>query len=290
MIPTLSSKTSLIDVPKEHSSIDQLDIGKYEDALVKLIKGADTPLTIALQGEWGSGKTSLMNTLRHRLADSSEESCFFPVWVNTWEYSIMGEPEDAILRILRSIILQIATFIPEKDKSLFENAMGWLQQDGKAAVFTSWLAVSVAVKSATGTDDITGLNNKSGANAEDNGPPVSEIFKAKIAIQSMLDACLNNGTKKGFLFFIDDLDRINPPVVVQILELLKNIFDLKNCIFVLAIDYQVVIKGLKPKFGDLTSDNERKFRSFFDKTIQLPFSMPVAIRVNLVTQVADYQR
>jgi hypothetical protein len=36
------------------------------------------------------------------------------------------------------------------------------------------------------------------------------------------------------------------------------------------------VKGLVPKFGPLTEKNEREFRSFFDKIIQLPFSMPVA--------------
>ena len=36
------------------------------------------------------------------------------------------------------------------------------------------------------------------------------------------------------------------------------------------------MKGLVPKFGPLTEKNEREFRSFFDKIIQLPFSMPIA--------------
>lgn len=81
--------------------------------------------------------------------------------------------------------------------------------------------------------------------------------------------------KKGFIFFIDDLDRIEPVYAVQILELLKNIFNIPHCLFVLAIDYDVVVKGLEPKFGKLTEKNEREFRSFFDKIIQLPFSMPV---------------
>jgi hypothetical protein len=63
---------------------------------------------------------------------------------------------------------------------------------------------------------------------------------------------------------------------VQILELLKNIFGIPNCVFVLAIDYDVVVKGLEPKFGKLTDQNEREFRSFFDKIIQLPFAMPVS--------------
>ena len=77
------------------------------------------------------------------------------------------------------------------------------------------------------------------------------------------------------MFFIDDLDRINPENAVQILELLKNMFEVDNCIFVLAIDYDVVVKGLKAKFGNNTGDDDRAFRSFFDKIIQMPFSMPI---------------
>ena len=62
---------------------------------------------------------------------------------------------------------------------------------------------------------------------------------------------------------------------MSILELLKNIFNIKDCVFVLAIDYQVVVKGLKEKFGEPTPENEWEFRAFFDKIIQLPFSMPM---------------
>ena len=62
---------------------------------------------------------------------------------------------------------------------------------------------------------------------------------------------------------------------MQILELLKNIFNISGCIFVLAIDYQVVVKGLQHKFGPRTDENEWEFRAFFDKIIQLPFMMPM---------------
>ena len=76
--------------------------------------------------------------------------------------------------------------------------------------------------------------------------------------------------------FVDDLDRIDPPEAVRILELLKNIFSIPGCVFILAIDYQVVIKGLKAKFGERTPENEWEFRAFFDKIIQLPFLMPMS--------------
>ncbi len=103
----------------------------------------------------------------------------------------------------------------------------------------------------------------------------------KLALQDAINQCLEEDKKignnnLGFIFFIDDLDRIDPPVAVEILELIKNIFEVDNCLFVLAIDYEVVVKGLVPKFGPLADKNEREFRSFFDKIIQLPFSMPIA--------------
>ena len=59
------------------------------------------------------------------------------------------------------------------------------------------------------------------------------------------------------------------------MELLKNIFSVPNCVFILAIDYQVVVKGLEHKFGKQTAENEWEFRAFFDKIIQLPFMMPM---------------
>ena len=46
--------------------------------------------------------------------------------------------------------------------------------------------------------------------------------------------------------------------------------------FILAIDYEIVVKGLEGKFGKKTDSNKREFRSFFDKIIQVPFSMPVS--------------
>ena len=115
-----------------------------------------------------------------------------------------------------------------------------------------------------------------------NGEDTVDLLNFKNSLQEAINTCLELDKKqgnnnRGFVFFIDDLDRIDPPVAVEILELIKNIFEVDNCIFVLAIDYEVVVKGLVPKFGPLTDKNEREFRSFFDKIIQLPFSMPVAM-------------
>ena len=60
-------KSSIIDVPRKYTEEDLFGINKYQEALIEFINLTNTPITIALQGEWGSGKTSLMNQLRWEL-------------------------------------------------------------------------------------------------------------------------------------------------------------------------------------------------------------------------------
>ena len=71
-------------------------------------------------------------------------------------------------------------------------------------------------------------------------------------------------------------------------EVLKLFLDCKQCVFVLAIDYEVVIRGAIKKYGFASYNSEKidekernreyeKGKSFFDKIIQVPFKVPVAV-------------
>lgn len=48
--------------------------------------------------------------------------------------------------------------------------------------------------------------------------------------------------------------------------------DKEGCVYVLAVDTEVVKQGIVQKYGL----DEEKSQAFFDKLIQLPFSMPVS--------------
>lgn len=272
-------KSSIIDVPRKHTQEDLFGIQIYQDALIKYVRLTDTPITIALQGEWGSGKTSLMNLLRYNLCEI-DNAPYFPVWINTWQYSLMKTPSQAIISILEGIISQIGALNP--------NVQKWEESKKKIGGLFKKMAVA-GTKVAAGVVGIDGEVVGEVFGGDDNSTS-SDIMQLKDEISKLIaDALARDTTKQGFTFYIDDLDRIDPPVAVEILELLKNIFDLEKCVFILAIDYDVVIKGLKPKFGELTDANEREFRSFFDKIIQLPFSMPVA-SYNVDTFLVDALR
>lgn len=252
------------------SEVNDFGTERYVNGLIKFIENSSAPITIALQGEWGSGKTSLMNRLERALC--SENGSFIGIEINTWEYSMLSSPEMTVFRIMERLIHSLAgnNEKAKKDWALFAKKAGNTLfrgiREGLKVVPVVGSAAAVALETANVPTKI--FNEES----EDVQITLSDLKKS---LEDSVAQSLAGG-KRGVIVFVDDLDRLNPPVAIEILELMKNIFSIKDCIFVLAIDYEVVVKGLEPKFGKLTDKNEREFRSFFDKIIQVPFSLPVS--------------
>ena len=57
----------IVDEALQGGKQDELGVSSYIEALVKFVKTTDTPMTIGIQGEWGSGKTSMLNQIRNSL-------------------------------------------------------------------------------------------------------------------------------------------------------------------------------------------------------------------------------
>ena len=254
---------SIKDRPIEKVSDDQLKVTRYANALVNFILNSDTPITIGLQGEWGTGKTSMMYLLQEELVKLNVATS----WVNTWEYSMFRGAKETTPAVLNGLL------------AILEQSCGdnWTikreteQTMKKVGRFFGNIINQVSVNQL-------GLDVISAADAINVSEGISraEIAQVKSDISEIIDKLIKDDRNpyERVVFFVDDLDRINPADAVEVLEALKNMFDMNHCIFVLAIDYDVVVKGLEGKFGKKTEENEREFRSFFDKIIQVPFSMP----------------
>ena len=260
-------KTSLSDMPFKEMEND-FGTERYVNGLIRFIENSSAPITIALQGEWGSGKTSMMTRLERSLCIGDNAS-FIGVSINTWEYSMMSTPEFTVYRILARLVQKLTKDDSDTKKTFkkFMRGAGNILYRGLREV-----AKGAGPLAGVGIEMLAPSDFPFGSDENDT----ASLSELKIELERAIQRRIEADGKRGVIVFVDDLDRLNPPVAVEILELLKNVFTLDNCIFVLAIDYDVVVKGLEPKFGKLTDKNEREFRSFFDKIIQVPFSLPVS--------------
>jgi hypothetical protein len=239
------------DNPIKSQMDDTFDVGAYIEGLCEFILTCSTPMTIAIQGDWGSGKTSMMNMVRDRL-----EGKVVPAWFNTWKYSQFDLQD----RLVFSMMTHLMKELSADDERLRE----------LKTTFGNLLKLAAV--------GVVGMASETSAvqlgDALSRSDPTVEIDKIRTAFQKSIDDRIRVTKMDRAVFFIDDLDRLNPAKAVEILEVMKQFLDCDHCVFVLAIDFDVIAQGLKMKYGE--SMSESKSRSFFDKIIQLPFKMPVA--------------
>lgn len=254
------------DIP---TPTDSLSISPYIRSLSQFIVNCPTPMTIAVQGNWGTGKTSAMLQVDGILESNEQISTIF---FNTWQYSQFDLGENLAINMLRTIAdsLDLATGNrPNNKVAKFKDS---LFKVSKAVVINS---VPVALTAAGFGFLAPGAKAGLETAAEGDATPLEPVDNVSL-LASLRDdfqgAVAETG--KRLVVFVDDLDRLEPKRAIEVMEAIKVFLDVPNCVFVLAIDFDVVKLGVQEKYG--SSVTERKARSFFDKIIQVPFHMPVA--------------
>lgn len=252
------------DRPISNSAEDEFEIQPYIEGLGEFILACQTPMTVAVQGNWGCGKTSMMNMVRNYL---EEQDKIQAVWFNTWQFSQFNMDSQLTITFLQHFVKQISQCISEKDekkKKIFNKV-----SSGIATVTKSFFRNALCNSNET----IAGMINDIQEQMTETKDFADEVVELKNDFSNLINQ-VTEGTNRRFVIFIDDLDRLQPVHAVELLEVLKIFVDCENCVFVLAIDTSVVFQGIREKYGKDISDE--KAQSFFDKMIQLPFKMPVA--------------
>ena len=248
-------------IEKILESKDTLQTKMYSRALFEFIQECDTPMTVGIQGDWGIGKTSMMNMMRAWLQaenNTSRSADYGIIWFNTWQFSLFGGDEYLGVAALSELMKTIRdTFEIQEEQDNWKNVKK----------LASSLSISVMGVSIDGKK----MTSEEGSDYEDLSKVMKE-FKKEFNL--LVEHIIKTSNLERLIFFVDDLDRVKPLKALELLESLKNFLDVENCVFVLAVDYEVVQMGMKQKFGvDL---QKQSGKSFFDKIIQLPFTMPSA--------------
>lgn len=243
------------DIPAESVGQDLFHIETYINGLSTFIKECSTPMTISIQGDWGSGKTSIMNMIKEKISDE-----VFPIWFNTWQFSQFDMGNSLVFSMMEVML----------DKLGCEQKMIIKVMNGIAG-FAKKTAMVVTDNVAGG--EAAGIVGNI-ITPEKTTNYAREVLELKEKFQKAVDEKLTDEKKSRVVVFVDDLDRLQPGKAVELLEVLKLFLECQNCVFVIAVDYDVVARGIRQKYGEDVSDE--KGRSFFDKIIQLPFKVPVA--------------
>lgn len=246
------------DRPVEILEKDEFQIEPYVTGLAEFIEECDTPMTIAIQGDWGCGKTSMMNMTRDYLKQKKD---IVDVWFNTWQFSQFNMDGQLVVTFLQHMAGELSKKIGDMDiKKKMTDKFAPILKNITVGMTKQFIGSDIG-------DVVDSMLTKSKLDI------VDEISELRSNFQELVMKATAEGEKR-VVVFIDDLDRLQPVRAVELLEILKLFMDCDKCVFVMAIDTSVVFQGIREKYGKDMSDE--KAQSFFDKMIQMPFKMPIA--------------
>ena len=242
-------------------------------------------MSIAIQGGWGTGKSSFMHLVEKELEDlKSPQMEVVSVRFNTWQYSRSGE-ERLFIPLVRCLEKKLDEV--NKDNKEYTDYF----KDRKIIFSGRWFGktagkVAEAVPGKTGAAlALFGQMMEGWLNTDQS--EVEKIYEETLQVRQKLQDRINvmtgrsmivgdslaegNSVHKKLVVFVDDLDRLAPKDAVNLLEDMKNFMDCQDTVFVLALDHNLVNRGVKEKYGDIEDGYENKF---FEKIVQLPFFLP----------------
>ncbi|OGT31217.1 MAG: hypothetical protein A3E87_04875 [Gammaproteobacteria bacterium RIFCSPHIGHO2_12_FULL_35_23] len=211
-------------------------------------------LTVAITGEWGSGKTSAMNLLANALNESHNNV------VLTFEPLLEGR--FGVTEVLELFYLKLYAALSKKNPevdSIFKKLLGSLG----AIVFTGTkLSIDIPTIGEAGID------------FGEKYQKILDIWK-KHDVKSFqqqtaqLNEFLQNKKLKIFIF-IDEIDRLPPEHIISFLMFARILETFENLICIVGVDYDQVIQSLMASSTYSLNSYERA-KSYIDKLFHAQF-------------------
>jgi KAP family P-loop domain len=222
------------------------------------------PVTVGIEGDWGSGKTSMLKLLAADLG--GEDSPVVVVETHPWEYDPATDPKATL----------IAEVLGRLHEELDERKKLSAKVKDKFKALAKRVQVSKAVKlavtsAATGglpkLADVLGLFN---GDAETVPDPTLQGFREEFAELMAMEELADISR---VVVLVDDLDRCLPETVIATLEAVKLFLSVRKMAFVIAADRRAVSQALATNYERYPRAAELG-REYLEKIVHIPERVP----------------
>lgn len=266
------SDDELLELMDRNSLNRNLDIA----SMLHLLMNIDDGLSIFLDGDWGSGKSYFVKSLKIVIdnLNSSQGTIpkaiegiiadaftgettwrcdYLPIYYNAWDYDHWSDP-------LASIACTLAA---ESDEIHLENEPSD-SEVGKTALLN---LVEMIFDS-----HVAGLGAAIGKTAEAiKADDLLEAFKKRSSLRDAVAKAVKFVLKERaskLLLIVDELDRCEPRFACRLLENLKALFDLDNVVVLYSLNTRQLARVIEGQYGT-GFDGNRYLSKFYDITIPL---------------------
>lgn len=258
------------DIQNLHTA-NILNRKSYLSVLSSLLTTTNKPLSIALDGQWGSGKTVFLKELLYvsqtnmdnidhdnidhdnidNLKDFREK--YFITYFDAWEYDKYNDPLITILYVLTNTAIENSEPTDNDIKML----NSFLESIGKAAC--QFVLEKNKFLKLT-------INNMQEEKQQFSN--IISLDQQIATIQEYISHILEITHKEKMIIIIDELDRCTPNYAVNLLEITKHIFNNEHCHLLFGINKLELSKCINQHYGNINSIE------YLDKMFDITLSLP----------------
>ena len=274
----------------EKPTFDTQDEFKRKPIAENIIRLLTSPIDLSpmvIDGGWGTGKTEFCQKLIRLMQQQHPD--YQPIYIDAFRSDHSGEPLLALLaEIIKSCTPEDTDGQPsEKRKSI-------TRVFSKAAKFGIKTVLNAGFRYffKQGMDELVdefrqdGSNEQEVKNAAETvtdvaakitdytiDATVEALLKEQIEAEKNLEtlkACLKElAADKPIILFIDELDRCRPDYAVDMLEVIKHVFDIENVKVVLVTNTKQLRAAINHRYGV-----EVDAQKYLDKFLKYSFALP----------------
>ena len=277
------------------TKVDLLNNEAIAATIITLLRDRpDRPVTVGVHGDWGAGKSSVLEMIEAGF--DSEEKVLCPKF-NGWRFQGF---EDAKIALIEGIVTgliekrSLLTKAAEQVKTVLRR-IDWLKVAKKAGglAFTAATGIPSPDLIHTAIGAIESLiadpeklaTKESAAEALDGVKgllkPKSDVDTTNVpeeinAFRKAFDDLLDKAGVEQLVVLIDDLDRCLPDTAIDTLEAVRLFVFTSRTAFVVAADEAMIEYSVRKHFPDLpdTTGPQSYARNYLEKLIQVPFRIP----------------
>lgn len=276
----------------QETAIDLLYSESIAKTLVKLVRSTPTvPITIGVHGDWGAGKSSILQMAKAGLA---KQDGVLTVWFNGWAFegyedskavlieSLLDEVRRNFklsaqgLRLLKSLHKHIDYMkAAKKIGGLALNYFTGAPTPGQVSALldAGRRFIDAPLESITGAEVKDFVTSLGGILKE----PEPETLPAHMhEFRKEFTDLIDEAGIKQLVVLIDDLDRCLPETAIGTLEAIRLFVFVPKTAFVVAADEAMIEYAVRRHFPELPASTGplSYTRNYLEKLVQVPFRLP----------------
>jgi predicted KAP-like P-loop ATPase len=289
------------------SKEDLLGFQYLAQAVISIVKNETLlPATIGVFGDWGGGKSTLIEIVRAQLTTNTERKAGTVVLsFNGWLFEGYEGAKTALMGTILEELQENETFknkASDKAKKLIKSLfrrINWMKATlgvGKLvgghfagpAAPALWIGgagdlLSVAKEAAKKAEEIDPEKLKDYVKEEDKQADDgdSETRRQIQNFRKDFEELLKESSITRLVITIDDLDRCSPDTIIPTLEAIKLFLFVPRTAFIIGADEELVRYAVRRRFPELPGDRREVGRDYLEKLIQFPIRIPALGRAEV---------